>query len=180
MKSYKNKYRVESSRLKEWDYSTAWWYFITICTKDHIEYFGEIVKEKMILNNLGIIVEKYWKEIPIHFPNVGLDYFVIMPNHIHGIIILNEKGRDVACNVSTNVMSRISPKKGSLSTLIRSFKSAVTKTAKEKGYINFQWQSRFYDRIIRNEKELYKIRKYLLQNPLKWDLGKNIPENMNF
>jgi len=105
MTKFKNTFRVESARLKNWDYSSPWWYYITINTKDQIEYFGEVINEKMILNDLGITADSYWKEIPKHFKNVELDYYVIMPNHIHGIIIINESGnntcRDVACNVST-------------------------------------------------------------------------------
>ena len=89
MSLYKNTYRIESARLKEWDYSSPWWYYITINTKDHREWFGKIMKEKMILNEIGKTAEGFWKKIPNHFQNVELDYFIIMPNHLHGIIIIN-------------------------------------------------------------------------------------------
>ncbi|MBZ0184592.1 MAG: hypothetical protein K8F60_19200 [Melioribacteraceae bacterium] len=90
--------------------------------------------------------------------------------------------RDVACYVSTtgknnNFYSAISPQPNSLSSIIRSYKSAVTNQLSKKGYKQFQWQPRFYDRIIRNEIELLNIRKYIMQNPLKWDLEKDYPEN---
>ncbi len=180
MSKFKNTFLVESARLQNWDYSYPWWYYVTINTKDHIEYFGKGINEKVILNDLGKIADSYWKEIPKHFKNVELDYYVIMPNHIHGIIIINESGnnicRDVACNVST--MSIISPKHNSLSTIIRSYKSAVSKKIHELGFTNFNWQARFYDRIIRNENELFNIRCYIEQNPLKWDIEKNNPENI--
>jgi REP element-mobilizing transposase RayT len=160
MTKFQNFFRIESARLPAWDYSNPWWYYITICTKNHIEHFGKIENNCVELNFVGIIVEECWQNIPLHFPNVQLDYFVIMPNHIHGIVILEEKSRDVACNVSTNKMSVISPKKGSLSTVIRSFKSATTRRIRESNIQDFNWQTRFYDRIIRNEKELFNIRKY--------------------
>ena len=141
------------------------------------------MKEKMILNEIGKTAEGFWKEIPNHFQNVELDYFIIMPNHLHGIIIINCTRRDVACNVSTiqnniSPMQNISPKKGSLAVIIRSFKSAVAKAVHESGLKHFAWQLRFYDRIIRNEKELYNIRRYIKQNPLRWELDKDKPENI--
>jgi REP element-mobilizing transposase RayT len=181
---FKNTYRIESSRLKDWDYSTPWWYYITINTKNHVCYFGDIKVNKMILNELGIIVEQEWLKTMELRKNVDLDYYVIMPNHIHGIIILdkieNINCRDVARNVSTsnNFYSNISPNPNSLSAIIRSFKSAVTKRIHEMGNNVFAWQTRFYDRIIRNERELYNIRKYIDVNPLKWEIEKEKNENI--
>lgn len=87
MSLYKNKYRIESSRLKKWDYSAPGHYFITICTKDRKCLFGNVTRGKMILSEMGKIAEQYWREIPDHFNHVKLDEFVVMPNHIHGIII---------------------------------------------------------------------------------------------
>jgi len=182
MTKFQNTFRVESTRLKSWDYSNPWWYYVTINSKNHVCCFGDLVKGKMILNELGKIVEKEWLKTSEIRKNVELDYYVIMPNHIHGIIILNEHTRrDVARNVSTinkNKFSEISPKPNSLSAIIRSFKSAVTKQAHENGYRSFQWQPRFYDRIIRNEKELYQIRKYVELNTLKWSI-ENDDENLD-
>jgi putative transposase len=180
MTKFQNTFRIDSARLKEWDYSNPWWYYITINTKGHIEYFGKVINEKMILNQLGNFVKQCWLDIPEHSKNVELDYYVIMPNHLHGIVILNKRCKDVACNVFTvNEYSKISPKQGSLAAIIRSFKSAVSKRIHEFGHPKFEWQSRFYDRIIRNEKELFNIRRYIDQNPLKWELKKSIPENIS-
>ena len=193
MSKYQNKYRTETARLKSWDYTNPWWYFVTICTKNHKEYFGEINNEKMVLNELGKIAEQEIRKIELLRDNVEVDYYVVMPNHIHMIIILNEikcrdnKCRDVARYVSTidentkltnNYFSEISPKPNSLSSIVRSYKSAVTKKIKEMKTEKFYWQSRFYDRIIRNEKELFNIRKYIQLNPLKWELEKDFPENI--
>lgn len=171
MHQFQNKYRIESTRLKEWNYSNPWWYYVTINTKNHIKYFGKIINEKMVLNELGLIVNKCWNEIPIHLPNTELDYYVIMPNHLHGIIIINS-------TVKTRHASSLQIRQITLSDVVGSFKSAVTKHIHQINYPNFSWQTRFYDRIIRNEKELFNIRKYKEQNPLKWEYEKNSIENI--
>lgn len=93
MTLYKNKYRVESARLHEWDYSTPWWYYVTICTKDMKHWFGKVHGGKMILNSIGKIIHEEWKRTEEVRQNVELDYYQIMPNHFHGIIIIN--GPDV-------------------------------------------------------------------------------------
>lgn len=178
MTKFKNTFRIETARLKNWDYTSPWWYFITTCTKEHKEYFGKIENHKMYLNALGRIVEEEWIKTKTLRNNIELDYFVVMPNHFHGILIINES-RDVARNVSTeNKFSKLAPKAGSLSTIIRSFKSSVTKNIHEFGRLDFAWQARFFDRIIRNENELFNIRRYIEQNPLKWDLEKSYDESI--
>ena len=90
MKKYKNKYRIETTRLKNWNYGWNGAYFITICTQNRIHYFGEIENREMQLSKIGKMAEKYWYEIPKHFPFVKLDAFIVMPNHIHGIIIIDK------------------------------------------------------------------------------------------
>jgi putative transposase len=187
----KNKFRSDSIRLQTWNYTNPGWYFVTICTKHHNHFFGEISGEKFKPNKVGNFAELFWRNIPKHFPFIELDYYVFMPNHCHGVLIIDDHSRDVASarkltesNVSTfvetNRMSDISPKKYSLSSVIRSYKASVTKWCRNNGYLEFAWQPRFFDRIIRNEKELYNIRKYIEQNPLKWEIEKNHPENINF
>jgi putative transposase len=156
--------RRKTIRLKEYDYSQPGEYFITICTFDKEYKFGEIVAEEMRLSPEGIIAQQCWKQIPRHFENAELDEFVIMPNHIHGIIILNDHGRDVQLNVPT----RLSPKKGSLSVIMRTYKAAVTTECRRKGLSDFRWQSRFYEHIIRSDKDLDKIRDYISGNVLQW------------
>ena len=96
---YKNRYRIPSSRLKSWNYSSAGWYYVTICTQDRICYFGNITNRKTNLSTIGNITKQFWKEIPKHFNKVLLDEYTIMPNHVHGIIIINR--RDVINHVST-------------------------------------------------------------------------------
>jgi len=174
MKLYKNKFRIESARLKDWDYSIPWWYYITICTKDMRCWFGEIKKGKMILNDLGKIVENTWKGMPEHYPAVELDYYVIMPNHFHGVLIIKDvetSRRDVSIEMKTGnrpVSTNLNP--DSLGSIIGQFKSICTKRIRKLGFENFQWQKGYYDHIIRNEKDLHRIRTYIQNNPLKWEI----------
>nr|WP_064965730.1 transposase [Tenacibaculum ovolyticum] len=180
MDKFKNKYRISSTRLQNWDYASNGAYFITICTKNREHYFGEIKNKEMQLTETGKLAETYWMEIPEHFPFVTLGNFVIMPNHMHGILIIDKPTSQVKtlqCNVSTmqdkistknQQMSKIAPKAGSISTIIRSYKSVVTKNARK---INsaFGWQSLFHDHIIRNSKAFDTIQNYIANNPEKWD-----------
>lgn len=178
---FKNKYRIESARLKNWDYGKNGLYFITIKTFKNQPFFGKIVEKKMQLSDIGILAEKFWQEIPEHFPHVKLFNFVIMPDHTHGIIMIDKlidnddstnKIGDIAetlhCNVSTGVknqfMAQKSPKSGSISTIIRSYKSVVSKHAR-KINPNFEWQSRFHDSIIWNKKSFERIQNYITNNP---------------
>ena len=172
---FQNEYRTQSNRLKNWDYSNAGYYSITICTKDKINYFGDIKSGEMQLSEIGVILEREWYKTPELRADLDivLDEFVIMPNHFHCIIILNEmdstdsdterhQSRDV-CNTSLQSASN------NLPAIVRGLKAAVTSKARK---INpdFAWQSNYYDHIIRDEKSLYEIRKYIIENPLKWEL----------
>lgn len=183
MTKFKEIFRIESARLEEWDYSNPWWYYVTINTKNHVHYFGKVRNGKVVLNEIGNCAKKIWEEIPKHFQNIELDYYVIMPNHLHGIIIINpvETRHGVSLQQHTNNNSDVkTPYMASLplGDVIGKFKAAVTRWCNKNRNTNFSWQSRFYDRIIRNERELYNIRKYIEQNPLKWELEKDNPENI--
>ncbi|MEH2416685.1 transposase [Nostoc sp.] len=156
-----------SIRLKDYDYTQEGAYFITICTKHRQCIFGDIKQGQMKLNFIGTIACEYWKEISQHFPHIQLDVFVIMPNHIHGILW-----------ISHTIMRENEPRKygkmvaGSIPCVIRSYKSAVTKKINEicnqKG-ISSVWQINFYEHINRNEQSLEEIRKYIINNPLQWE-----------
>ena len=171
MDKFQNKYNTKSNRLKEYDYSQPAWYFVTICTKDKAHHFGKICNAKPKLSPIGEITQTTWFEIPNHFPNVEIDEFTIMPNHVHGIIIINER-RATACCGSTKEPEFGKIIKGSLGVIVRSFKSAVTKRVNEMNEEKRPsiWQSNYYDNIIRNERDLDRIRKYIKQNPRKWEL----------
>ncbi|MEO8398663.1 MAG: transposase [Ignavibacteriaceae bacterium] len=116
----------------------------------------------MILNEPGKIVEEIWNNIPKHYKQIELDDRVIMPNHFHGILIIND--------VETGRAPSLQHTKYTLGNVIGSFKSAVTKEIRNIGFKDFHWRSRFYDHIIRNENDLHQIRKYIEMNPLKWEL----------
>ena len=176
MTLYKNKYRIETTRLPEYDYSSAGLYFVTICTEGKIPYMGRISNENMELSKIGEITDNCWNKIPIHFKFVTLDEYIIMPNHVHGIVVIEKRSdcRDVIYYVSTpkptqSKFPNISPKSGTLSSIIRTFKASVTRISKKSGYPDFKWQARFYEHIIRNERSLNKIREYIKFNPWKWE-----------
>ena len=157
----------KSIRLKEFDYSNPGWYYVTICTKNFIPWFGKVKSGKVYNNKLGLLVIKYINEIPRHYNHAELDYFIVMPNHLHFVIILNDV---VGTRDRVSLRRFGSTQKGSLSMIINQFKGSVTRFARKNGFDKFVWQSRFYEHIIRNEKDLYRIRMYITNNPLKWEL----------
>lgn len=176
-------------RYKGYDYSQNGSYFVTICTKNRKSFFGKIIGLKkdnyihdatVLLSNIGKIANKYWLEIPRHFTNVILDEYVIMPNHIHGIIEINSKinGNGNCRNAQWRVPTRIQPLiKNSLSSILNHYKGNVKRCCNKNNLVYFAWQSRFHDRIIRNDFEYNNIRQYILNNPFKWLLDRNNPEN---
>ena len=186
---YQGKYRTKSAHLPFYDYSQNGYYFVTICTKNRIEYFGSVVNDQMVLSEIGQVILDHWQAFPENYSSVSLDEFIIMPNHLHGILILREqdnhaKRRDYKetgqCPVSTNNFSiNKLTRRPTLFSIIGAFKSICGRIIKEKQTdINFGWQPRFYDHVIRNQESLAKIREYIRQNPQKWELDKNNVENL--
>ena len=175
---YKGKYRIESTRLEDWDYSSSGYYFVTICTNNMECVLSRITDGKVVLTGIGNIAKRLWLEIPEHFKNVELDEFIIMPNHMHGIVIINnvETCHGVSLQKNSNVNKFSKPISGSLAMIINQYKSSVARICRKNGYNKFAWQPRFYDHIIRNEKLLQKIREYIHNNPLKWDVDENNPD----
>ncbi|MDO9231483.1 MAG: transposase [bacterium] len=179
---FKNKYTIKSSRLSNYDYSQNGMYFVTICTKDKEYFFGEVKNGGMVLNDVGKMADKYWREIPAHFPFVRLDEFVVMPNHVHGIV---EIAKNIDASVETQNFASLQGERGNkfgpqsknLASIIRGFKVGVKKYT-TKNEIYFQWQPRYYDQIIRNEISLNKIREYIQINPQMWERDKNSLENI--
>jgi putative transposase len=187
------------NRLDEWDYSRDGFYFVTVCVKGMKNIFGDVKNGEVCLNKYGDIVKGQWNWLSQNFEYILLDTFIVMPNHFHGIVIINSKGeftnegeniynhnnnlaasfkKDVNTN---NVVTGRDPslrKIKSLSKLVGAFKTTSSKSIHVAGLINFSWQRSFYDRIIRNEDELNKIRQYIMDNPLKWDYDKNKNENL--
>jgi REP element-mobilizing transposase RayT len=191
MTKYQNKYRIPSARLQSWDYGANGAYFITICTQKREHFFGEIVNGAMQLNEMGQLAEKYWLEIPDHFPFVELGNFVVMPNHTHGIIIINK--RDGGCVDTGGIDATVeTPKLGvstenrdktgmggknekwkpnTIGSIINQYKRIVTINARQI-HADFAWQSRFHDHIIRDAQSFETIQNYIANNPLNWDKDK--------
>jgi putative transposase len=168
----KQKYRSKSIRLQCYDYRQNGYYFVTICTKDKISHFGKIFDGERHLNEIGETAGKSFKEIPGHFTDVDIDYFTIMPNHVHGIVIIS-RDHEVKNEVYNRFSKHLS---GSLSVIVQQYKAAVKKWCGKNGYAQFSWQPRFYEHIIRNEESLFRIRKYIKYNHLKWEYD---TENLN-
>ena len=194
-KDYNDFYR-QSHRLRGFNYSSFGFYFITICAKKRNHYFGEIDNQVMRLSEMGKIARECRFEIPLHYPNVVLDEFALMPNHLHGLLRLTvsvttqylaSKNMNKTHNVETtqNFASlqrtdndnRFGPQSENLSSIIRGFKIGVKKYATI-NRIEFFWQSKFFDRIVRHEDELNRIREYIRNNPLNWKQDRNNQENL--
>ncbi|MCI0455119.1 MAG: transposase [Candidatus Dadabacteria bacterium] len=149
------------NRLENYDYSQCGYYFVTVCTKNREEWFGKIESGKVILNGFGEVAKNFWVEIPKHFKNVGLDEFIVMPNHIHGIVIIVGNAYMRSLQNRTKML---------LSRIIQQYKSSVTREINSlQNDFCFKWHKSFYDHIIRNEKTLNNIREYVVKNPLKWE-----------
>ncbi len=176
MTLYKNKYRIESTRCKDWDYASNGYYFVTICTRNRECVFGDVEENQMYLSAIGEIAADEWYKTAQIRPNVELDEWIVMPNHIHGtIIIQNQPIETFHRNVSTS-SSRL--KSDSLGAIIGQFKSVCTKRIREAGFSSFGWQTRFYDHIIRDQTSLENIRKYIVDNPMKWQLDRHNDPNL--
>lgn len=142
-----------SPRLAEYDYASAGAYLVTACTLERRCLFGEIVVDEMQSSSLGKLVASCWAQIPRHFPSVALDAFVIMPNHLHGILWLTGAGH-------------APPLHG----VVGAFKAAASRAAER-----HLWQRSFHDRVIRDDAELQRLRQYVIDNPLRWALDRENP-----
>lgn len=200
---FQNKYKIASARLQSWNYANEGMYFITICTKNRQCYFGEIVNSSVIVETqciaslqqqqptlnpteIGKIACDEWFKTPELRPDMNLELgeFVVMPNHVHGIILIGKNEynrcerrdcRDAMHGVSTDTtntnqpkyQNQFAPQSKNIASIIRGYKSAVTTYAR-KNIIEFDWQSRFHDHIIRSRDEYERISNYIAINPAKW------------
>ena len=156
-------------RLKEYDYSKAGAYFVTICADEHENKFGEIIDGIMNLNESGEIAGSCWKAIPEHFPHTQLDDYVIMPNHVHGIIVIKQTMPVGANNYSPLRAAKPHGTSMTIGSIIRGFKIGVTKILRQNNLKKPVWQRNYYEHIIRDNDELNRIRKYIIDNPAKWE-----------
>jgi REP element-mobilizing transposase RayT len=184
--------------LRERDYSASGKYFLTICTRNRELIFGTIENKNMILSPIGNITERYWRNIPRHFPNTRLDEYCIMPNHIHGILIIEDianigvqyevTGNHIEPLRSIEPLHFVEPLQSlprfhsfqhmvpkSIGSIVRTYKTAVTKRCKENNFNQFVWQRNFHDHVIRDDGELRRIQIYIRNNPANWEIDDENP-----
>jgi putative transposase len=185
-----NRHRRRSIRLKGWDYGSEGAYFITVCARNQLCVFGEVSQDRVRLNALDEVVRMTWMQTAVIHPDVVLDEFVVMPNHFHGIVFLSR----TACHVERatpwvaptsgalrhSLTKPIGPKGGSIGAIVGQFKSVVTKGwSAQGGFLqNPIWQRGYYDHIIRGERELDRVRQYIIDNPARWGQDKLNPKNL--
>jgi REP element-mobilizing transposase RayT len=181
------KHHRRSIRLKGYDYSQAGAYFATICTQDRACLFGEIVSGEMHLNDAGRMVKTVWDEIPVFYPGVDIDAFVIMPNHIHGIIVLvgaAPRGRPDWGRAQGQAQGPAPTDTAGLSLpdMVHRFKTMTTSRytdgVKQSGWPPFRgrlWQRNYYEHVIRDRESLKRIREYIADNPARWAFDRENP-----
>lgn len=195
------KYRIESARLQYWDYGWNASYFITICTQNRQCFFGDIINTEMRLSEIGTIANECWSQIPNHFSFVKLGEYIVMPDHVHGIIIIDKPINDNDNNVETRLIASLPPNDGSpskpndykpggfagnknpmlnenVSRIIRWYKGRTTFESR-KIHADFAWQSRFHDHIIRDENSFHNISNYIAKNPLNWEISKEVMNDVS-
>ena len=193
-----NRHHRRSIRLKGYDYSQAGAYFITICTQDRACLFGKVVNGEMRLNDAGRMVLAEWNMLPERFPHVVLDAFVVMPNHVHGIVVITNPATDDTATTAPTIVgtglvpvpnagatTRVAPTVGDIvaptvGDIVGAFKSRVTveyiRGVKTSGWPPFRgrlWQRNYYEHIIRTDDALGRIRAYILNNPARWETDTN-------
>jgi REP element-mobilizing transposase RayT len=179
MKFDPEKHHRRSIRLKNHNYSQPGYYFLTICTYQRQSWFGEIKNDRMYLNQIGKIVAEEWLNTPKIRSNFLLDEWVILPNHLHGIVIINEHILEIGKGNRDILGARDAPLRqeaNSISSFVAGFKSAVTKRInllRDNRDIPI-WQRNYYESIIRDEQSLIAIREYINNNPFQW---KKDPDN---
>jgi len=194
MRFHPERHHRRSIRLKGYDYRQAGAYFVTICTQDRAFLFGQVVHDEIQLNDAGKMVYDVWNDLPAFYPGVQTDAFIVMPNHIHGIIILVGAGPRVcpdsdprACPGQPQELEQpqgVAPALG-LPDIVHRFKTMTTRRyadgVKRLGWEPFRgrlWQRNYYERIIRNEESLNRIRGYILTNPMRWALARENPHRV--
>lgn len=178
--------RRRSLRLHGFDYAQRGAYFVTVVARDHACLFGDVVDGAMRLNEAGRVAESCWAAIPDHFPHVALDAFVVMPNHVHGVVwIVGDVSADVGARDRAKDFSPLrrgasnfrSPSK-TVGSVVRGFKIGVTKWMRANTGIRDVWQRNYFEHVIRNEAALHRIRQYIIDNPARWHEDRENPANV--
>jgi len=171
-------------RLKKYDYTQEGAYYVTACTRNRECLFGDVRDGKMELNEYGKIVKKEWYKTGEIRKNIELDEFTVMPNHIHGVIIVAEEYNNMGtCNVPLRRAPQRNREKfgcsvsNSISTIIKLFKASTTKQINQTRNTSKKpiWQRGFYEHVVRDEEDLNRIREYVIYNPMKWEEDKYYP-----
>ena len=161
------KHHRRSIRLKGYDYAQEGVYFVTVCTQNRACLFGAVADGEMQLNNAGEIAKAAWDDMPARFPSVRLDAFIVMPNHVHGIIIVGAQfiaPSDGFDGTNQGVMN-YAP---TLGDMVRAYKAASTRLIRQAGTPAFAWQRTYYEHVVRDEESLSRLRQYILDNPARW------------
>lgn len=186
-------HRRRSIRLKGYDYSQSGAYFVTVCAQDRECLFGNVVDGEIRVNDTGRMVHDIWHKIPGHFPDIAIDEFIVMPNHVHGIVVIVEAQFIAPSDCDTANRAAINHPKQNLTTkqgvmnhaptvggIVRAFKARCTHTINQ--FRNTPgdpvWQRNYYEHIIRHEEEMNRIRQYIADNPLKWTEDEYNPGNI--
>ncbi len=149
-----------SVRLRNYDYSRAGAYFVTVCVQDKQCLLSHVVDNGIDLSSAGQIVQSVWDSLPNRFPGLELDAHVLMPNHVHGVIVFPDRNENAP-----------------LGEVVRTFKAASTRLVRTAGMPDFAWQRSFYEHVIRSEIELDRVREYVVGNPAKWGMDRENPEH---
>lgn len=183
-----NRHHRRSIRLSDYDYTQDGVYAVTICTHERACLFGEVIGEAMVLNTLGQIAEACWTAIPTHFPQIELDAFVIMPNHMHGMVVINQKpvislkpnigeNDGVGARHASPLQKARGTAKGSLGAIVGSYKSAVSKRINDARATPGAplWQRNYYEQVVRNDTMFHALCEYIWANPANWTLDQENP-----
>src|SRR6266478_3818939 len=166
MTMFRNRYRVEPTPLPDWDYSSRGWYFVTLCTKDKKCSLGHAVDGQIVLSDAGVIAETQMKAVSSHYLSVIVDRYVVMPNHVHAIIVI--EGDHAYFPVETRVAASPARVHGRLPHIVGGYKAGVGRTCHAKGLSGFAWQPRFHDHILRSNTSVNAVRDYIDHNPPNW------------
>lgn len=176
-----NLHHRRSIRRRDCDYAPQGVYFVTICTHARACWFGAVVDGEMVLNAMGRIVAEEWQSTAVLRPTVELDAFVVMPNHVHGIVVIvgdddrgdggGRDGRGMVHHAPTTPSAFSKPRANSLGTIVGAFKASVTRSARRASMVHGTplWQRNYHEHIVRNESDLDRLRKHIAVNPARWD-----------
>jgi len=168
------KHHRRSVRLPKFDYKQPGAYFVTICTQNRECLFGTAADGKIQMNDAGRIAQVSWRGLPSQFSNISLDAFVVMPNHVHGIILVG--AQFIAPSDSPRNHQGVMNRAPTLGEIVRAYKAGSTRMIRKAANANFAWQRNYYEHVIRDEESFNRIRQYILDNPGRWEIDRENPQ----